>query len=243
VVDGITKACEELDIPITGGNVSFYNETLGEGVYPTPVLGIVGLLEDVHQTMFPHFREPGRAVVLLRASEAGDLTDVESEFGSSEYAKDVLGAGWGFPPALELKREAALQKAIVEMIQAGLVESAHDCSEGGIAVSLAESAFEKGIGLRAGIPSAGLPPEFVLFGEDASRIVISCDQSRLPEIKELAVKYGLSSQLIGETLDGVFEIRLDGQVVVSATVSQLRQVYEDALERTLKTDPDLVAAD
>jgi len=123
------------------------------------------------------------------------------------------------------------------------VESAHDCSEGGIAVTLAESAFQQGIGLRAELPSAGLPPEFVLFGEDASRIVISCDQSRLPEIKELAVKYGLSSQLIGETLDGVFEIRLDGQVVVSATVSQLRQVYEDALEKTLKTDPELVAAD
>jgi len=243
VVDGITRACEELDIPITGGNVSFYNETLGEGVYPTPVLGIVGILEDVRQTAFPHFREAGRAVVLLRASEAGDLTDAESEFGSSEYAKEVLGAVWGFPPALELKREAALQKAMVEMIRSGLVESAHDCSEGGIAVTLAESAFQQGIGLRAELPSAGLPPEFVLFGEDASRIVISCDQSRLAEIKELAVKYGLSSQLIGETLDGVFEIRLDGQVVVSATVSQLRQVYEDALERTLKTDPDLVAAD
>jgi phosphoribosylformylglycinamidine synthase len=141
VVDGITKACEELDIPITGGNVSFYNETLGEGIYPTPVLGVVGILDDVHKAVFPHFREPGRAVVLLRASESGDLTDAESEFGSSEYATEVLRALWGFPPALELKREAALQKAIVEMIQAGLVDSAHDCSEGGIAVTLAESAF------------------------------------------------------------------------------------------------------
>ena len=73
VIDGITKACEELDVPITGGNVSFYNETLGEGIYPTPVIGIVGILEDVHKAVFPHFREPGRAVVLLRASEPGDL--------------------------------------------------------------------------------------------------------------------------------------------------------------------------
>jgi len=243
VVDGITKACEELEVPITGGNVSFYNETLGEGIYPTPVLGIVGLIEDVHQAVFPHFREPGRLVVLLRASEAGDLTDAESEFGSSEYAKDVLGAVWGFPPALELKREAALQKAIVEMIQAGLVESAHDCSEGGIAVALAESTFRKGIGLKADLSSAGLPPEFVLFGEDASRIVISCDQSRLPEIKELAVKYGLSSQVIGETAAGIFEIKLDGMLVVSAAVGELCQAYEDALEKTLRTDPELVAAD
>jgi phosphoribosylformylglycinamidine synthase len=243
VIDGITKACEELEIPITGGNVSFYNETLGEGIYPTPVLGIVGLLEDVHRTMFPHFREPGRAVVLLRASEAGDLTDVESEFGSSEYAKEVLGAVWGFPPALELKREAALQKAIVEMIQASLVESAHDCSEGGIAVTLAESAFEKGIGLKADLSSAGLPPEFVLFGEDASRIIISCDRSHLQGVEELAVKYGLSSQVIGGTAIGTFEIKLDGMVIVSASASELRRGYENALEKTLRTDPELVAAD
>ena len=193
--------------------------------------------------MFPHFREPGRAVVLLRASEAGDLTDVESEFGSSEYAKEVLGAVWGFPPALELKREAALQKAIVEMIQASLVESAHDCSEGGIAVTLAESAFEKGIGLKADLSSAGLPPEFVLFGEDASRIIISCDRSHLQGVEELAVKYGLSSQVIGGTAIGTFEIKLDGMVIVSASASELRRGYENALEKTLRTDPELVAAD
>ena len=100
VIDGITKACEELDVPITGGNVSFYNETLGEGIYPTPVIGIVGILEDVHKAVFPHFREPGRFVVLLRASEPGDLTDAEIEFGSSEYAKEILGAVWRFPPRL-----------------------------------------------------------------------------------------------------------------------------------------------
>src|SRR6202451_4010943 len=176
VIDGITKACEELDVPITGGNVSFYNETLGEGIYPTPVIGIVGILEDVRKAVFPSFREPGRAVALLRASEAGDLVDAESEFGSSEYAKEILGALWGFPPALELEREAALQKGLVEMIRAGLVDSAHDCSEGGIAVTLVESAFAKGVGVKVDLSTRELPAEFVLFGEDASRVVISCDQ-------------------------------------------------------------------
>ena len=112
VIDGITKACEELEVPITGGNVSFYNETLGEGIYPTPVMGIVGVLEDVHKAAKMHFREAGRTIVLLRGTEPGDITDAESEFGSSEYAKEILGALWGFPPALELEREAALQKAI-----------------------------------------------------------------------------------------------------------------------------------
>jgi phosphoribosylformylglycinamidine synthase len=242
VIDGITKSCEELDVPITGGNVSFYNETLGEGIYPTPVIGIVGILEDVHKAVFPAFREPGRAVVLLRASEPGDLTDAESEFGSSEYAKEVLGAVWGFPPALELGREAALQKASIEMIGAGLIDSAHDCSEGGIAVTLAESAFPKGVGVRANLVSLGLPPEFVLFGEDASRIVISCDRNHLGRIQQIAGKYRLSAEEIGETVSEQVEIRLDEQVVVSATVTELRDSYEGALEAALRADPEAVVA-
>jgi phosphoribosylformylglycinamidine synthase II len=240
VIDGITRACEELDVPITGGNVSFYNETLGEGIYPTPVIGIVGILEDIHKAVFPHFRERGRAVVLLRASEPGDLTDAESEFGSSEYAKEILGSMWGFPPALELEREAALQKGLVEMIGAGLVDSAHDCSEGGIAVTLAESAFGKSIGLRVNLPSMGLPPEFVLFGEDASRVVISCDRSRLSGIQQVAAKYRLSADEIGETVSNQVEIQLDGRVVVSASVSELRGSFEGALQAALRADPELV---
>ena len=241
VIDGITKACEELDVPITGGNVSFYNETLGEGIYPTPVIGIVGILEDMHKAVFPHFREPGRAVVLLRASEPGDLTDAECEFGSSEYAKEILGAVWGFPPALELAREAALQKALVEMIGSGLVESAHDCSEGGFAVTLAESAFANGIGARVSLASQDLPPEFVLFGEDASRVVISCDQSKLSRIKQAAAKYGLSVEEIGETISDQLEIKLDGRVIVSARVSELRSSFEGALESALRPEPEVVA--
>src|SRR5579863_10403570 len=241
VIDGITKACEELDVPITGGNVSFYNETLGEGIYPTPVIGIVGILEDVHKAVFPHFREPGRVIVLLRASEPGDLTDAESEFGSSEYAKEILGSMWGFPPALELGREVALQKALIEMIGAGLVDSAHDCSEGGIAATLAESAFAKGIGLRVNLPSMGLPPEFVLFGEDASRVVISCDRSKLSGIQQISDKYHLSADEIGETVSDQAEIKLDGRVIVSAAVNELLDSFEGALATALRADPGALA--
>jgi phosphoribosylformylglycinamidine synthase subunit PurL len=235
-IDGITKACEELDVPITGGNVSFYNETLGEGIYPTPVIGIVGILDDVHKAVFPAFRQPGRVVVLLRASEPGDLTDAQSEFGSSEYAKEILGALWGFPPALELAREAALQRALVEMIGAGLVESAHDCSEGGIAVTLAESAFAHGVGVRVNLISQDLPPEFVLFGEDASRVVISCDRSRLAGIQQVASKHNLSAEEIGETVPERLEIKLDRRVVISAAVVELREGFEGALESALRTE-------
>ena len=242
VIDGITKTCEELDVPITGGNVSFYNETLGEGIYPTPVIGIVGIHADVHKAVFPHFREAGRAVVLLRASEPGDLVDAECEFGSSEYAKEILGAVWGFPPALELEREAALQKAIVEMIDAGLVDSAHDCSEGGLAVTLAESTFGKGIGVSVNLKAQGLPPEFVLFGEDASRIVISCDRGNLARIQQVAAKHRVSADEIGETVPEQLEIRLDGEVAVSAPTSGLRDSYEGALEAALRTENEVTAA-
>jgi phosphoribosylformylglycinamidine synthase subunit PurL len=204
------------------------------------VMAIVGTLDDVHKAVFPHFRNEGRAIVLLRASEPGDAVDAEVEFGSSEYAKEILGSLWGFPPALELEREAALQKAIIEMITAGLVESAHDCSEGGIAVTLAESGFAKGIGISVDLASQGLPAECALFGEDASRIVIACDQKHLAAIQQIAVKYKLSSEKIGETIPEKVEIKLDGRVVVSAKVSDLRTGFESALENALKADPELV---
>jgi phosphoribosylformylglycinamidine synthase II len=242
-IDGITKACEELEIPITGGNVSFYNETLGEGIYPTPVLGVVGILDDVRKTAKMHFAAAGRTIVLLRAGEAADITDVESEFGSSEYAKEILGALWGYPPELDLEKEAALQKAVIELIQQGLVDSVHDCADGGLAVALAEKAFAKGVGARVNLVSSRLPAEFVLFGEDASRVVLSCDLGNVARIQQIAGKHGISAELLGETIPEQLEISLDGRVVVSARVAELNQAYESALESTLRTDPELVAAD
>jgi phosphoribosylformylglycinamidine synthase subunit PurL len=237
VIDGMTKACEELDTPITGGNVSFYNETLGEGIYPTPVVGVVGILEDVHKTAKMRFAQPGRKIVLLRANEAGDAVDAESEFGSSEYAKEVLGAIWGYPPQLDLEKEATLQRALVAMIRAGLVESAHDCSDGGVAVALAEAALPAGVGCKVHIAEQALPPEFLLFGEDASRIVLSCDPIHLPSIQQTAVEYGLLADVLGETGSDRVEITMDGQSMISASIAELREAYEGALERALQTEP------
>ncbi|MBZ5656692.1 MAG: phosphoribosylformylglycinamidine synthase subunit PurL [Acidobacteriia bacterium] len=237
VIDGMTKACEELDTPITGGNVSFYNETLGEGIYPTPVIGVVGILEDVHKTAKMHFAKAGQKIVLLRGNEAGDAVDVESEFGSSEYAKEVLGAIWGYPPQLDLEKEATLQRALVAMIRAGLVESAHDCSDGGLAVALAESALPAGVGCKVHIAEQFLPPEFLLFGEDASRIVLSCDPNQLARIQQTAVEYGLLADVIGETVSDRVEIAMNGQPTISASIAELREAYEGALERALQSEP------
>ncbi|MGA2744349.1 MAG: phosphoribosylformylglycinamidine synthase subunit PurL [Candidatus Sulfotelmatobacter sp.] len=242
-IDGITKACEELEIPITGGNVSLYNETLGEGIYPTPVLGVVGILEDVHKAAKMHFAAPGRTIVLLHAGEPGDITDAESEFGSSEYAKEILGALWGYPPQLDLEKEAGLQKAVIELVQLGLVDSTHDCADGGVAVALAEKALPKSVGARVNLASGSLFAEFALFGEDASRILISCDPGNLGRIKEVAEKHGATADVIGETIPDRLEISLDGKVIISAAVSELSAAYEGALELALRTDSELVAAD
>ena len=242
-IDGITKACEELEIPITGGNVSFYNETLGEGIYPTPVLGVVGILDDVRRSAKMNFASAGHTIVLLRAGERADITDVENEFGSSEYAKEILGELWGYPPELDLEKEAALQKMVIELVQQRLLESVHDCSDGGLAVALAEKTFAKGVGARVNLASDGLPGEFVLFGEDASRIVLSCDPGQLARIQDVARKYGITAEVLGETTPERLEVLLDGHLIVSATVSELEQTYEWALESALRSDPELVAAE
>jgi phosphoribosylformylglycinamidine synthase len=242
-IDGITKACEELDTPITGGNVSFYNETLGEGIYPTPVIGVVGILEDVHKAAKMHFAKPGRKVVMLRATRPGDAVDAELEFGSSEYAKEILGAVWGYPPDLDLEKEATLQRALVAIIQSGLVESVHDCADGGLSVALVEAALPAGVGVSAKLPKQKFALEFALFAEDASRVVLSCDPMHLARIQQVAEEYGVFADVLGETGSDRVEITIDGQPVISASIPELRNAYEGALEKALRTEPSAVAAD
>jgi len=172
----------------------------------------------------------------LRGTEPGDATDAEAEFGSSEYAQEILGMVWGFPPALELEKEAALQECIVKLVGEGLIESAHDCSDGGLAVALAESAFADGVGARIELASVGLAAEFLLFGEDASRILISCARERVGRIQELAVECGVAADAVGETVPEKIEIAVDGRAVVAATVSELKDAWAGAFERALQVE-------
>jgi phosphoribosylformylglycinamidine synthase len=190
-----------------------------------------------------NFAQSGRTIVLLRANEVGDAVDAESEFGSSEYAKEILGAVWGYPPELDLEKEATLQRALVALIQAGLAESVHDCADGGLAVSLAECALPKGVGLSVNLKSHDLPAEFVLFGEDASRVVLSCDPANLARIQQVVRDYGLFVDLLGETGGDRVEIVLDGKRVISVTVAELRESYEGALEKALRAESGAMAAD
>jgi phosphoribosylformylglycinamidine synthase len=242
VVDGLTEACTALETPITGGNVSLYNETLGEGIYPTPVIGIVGTLENVEDAMTFHFRQPERDVFLLSGS-AG-FANAEAEFGSSEYAKEVFGQIWGVPPSLDLKQEAALQKCLRELILGHAIESAHDCSEGGLAVALAEASFVKSkpgatapyVGVEVDLNSNGVFTESVLFGENASRVVISCDPKKAEIIQQIAVRWGVRAERIGRTIPEKLVISIDGRQAVSAKVSDLRQVWDTALVKALRVD-------
>jgi len=236
VVDGLAKACEALETPITGGNVSLYNETLGEGIYPTPVVGVVGILENMQDSMTFYFRQTGREILLLSGTDTGDATDAETELGSSEYAKTVLGQVWGFPPALDLRQEAALQQCLRDLIREHQIESAHDCSEGGLAVALAEAGFVVGIGAEIGLNSKGLFSEAVLFGEDASRVVITCDSQKVQNIKQVAVKWGVRVEQVGRTVPENLKISVDGHQVVSAPVSELRQEWDTALRRALHAE-------
>jgi phosphoribosylformylglycinamidine synthase len=145
---------------------------------------------------------------------------------------------WGFPPALELEKEAALQKCLGELGKEGLLESAHDCSEGGLAVALAESGFSKLVGFRAELDCGGLPWECLLFGEDASRVVVSCDPAQANRIQQVAQKYGVPADLIGVTIRDNFEILVDGKQVVSAPVKELRESWAGSLERALHAETE-----
>jgi len=236
VIDGLTEACTKLDTPITGGNVSFYNETLGEGIYPTPVIGIVGVLEDIHKAVQPNYRSAGKTLVLISGAPKQSLAEQQTSFGSSEYAKELLDAVWGKPPALDIDKEAALHKALAELADQGLLDSAKDISEGGIATTVAESGFARNIGASVDLTSNGSPAELVLFGETASEVVISCTESNLEAIKQVAVKYGLSAQPIGKTVSDKLEIRVDGKPVISAIVVSLRNAWEQALKQALHAE-------
>ncbi len=148
VIDGITKACEELDTPITGGNVSFYNETLGEGIYPTPVIGVVGILEDVHKAAKMHFAQAGRTIVLLRANEPGDAVDAEVRIWLLRVRERDSRRGVGISAGTGYREGSHAATRSDGHIQAGLVESAHDCADGGLAVALVECSLPAGVGAK-----------------------------------------------------------------------------------------------
>ncbi|MGA2484235.1 MAG: phosphoribosylformylglycinamidine synthase subunit PurL [Candidatus Acidiferrales bacterium] len=236
-IDGMAEACTALGTPITGGNVSFYNETLGKSIYPTPVIGILGLIEDAEQTLKMAFGKEGDEIVLLDGAEAGPggASATATEFSSSEYAKVIAGVVAGAPPGIDLAAEKRLQDCLVALAAAGAVRSAHDVSDGGLAVTLAECCFVSG-GLSAAVQLHGDgPAESILFGERGARAVVSTPNASLARTLECARQYKVGARAIGRvTTDGSFRIELNGSTVIRDRVAALRDCWEHSLERALK---------
>jgi phosphoribosylformylglycinamidine synthase len=230
-VRGIGDACRALSVPITGGNVSLYNETEGRAIYPTPVLGVVGLLEDASRTTTRSFKREGASIVLLG--------DNRGELGGTEYLATMHRLVAGQPPAIDLKREAALQSVIVKLIRDGVVESAHDCSEGGLAIAIAECCFDTGgIGAVVRIVNAGLQGPFsvnaTLFGESPSRIVVSAPRPRVDAILAAATAAGITAVEIGSTGGDRIQFHVDGRKEIDVTVSAAEQAWATAIEKKMQ---------
>jgi phosphoribosylformylglycinamidine synthase len=223
-IEALGEACRHFETPITGGNVSLYNETLGEAIWPTPVIGIVGLMKTAQPVTIP-FKNEARTVMLL-----GGLGEPDPvRFGGTQYAKAVLGKMWGLPPALDLDYEKRVQSAIREIVTTGFAESAHDLSDGGLAVALAECSFN-GIGAAIDLSTA-LAPELALFHEGPSRILVST--SRPAEIEKIAEKFGVASMRIGVTMKERLRISNDSMTWIDCSVSQIRDVWSGSLENQL----------
>jgi phosphoribosylformylglycinamidine synthase len=219
-IRGMRDACLAFGTPVTGGNVSFYNESGDSAIDPTPVIGMLGLLEDQRLRVPSAFPGGGLAVYLLG--------DTLAELGGSEFGETVLGLVSGTPPALDLDAERALHRLLGVAAREALVRSAHDCSDGGLAVTLAECAIGAGHGLAVTVPG-DLPPHVVLFSESASRAVVSVAPADEDRFEALALEHGVPCTRLGET--GGPRVMIEG--LPEFTVEELADAWEGAIPRLL----------
>ena len=269
-IDGLAEACTALGTPITGGNVSFYNETLGKSIYPTPVIGVLGILDDASRVLKIAFREEGDLIVLLDGSRNPVISSagrnlsssaaLAQEFSSSEYSKNIVAIVAGEPPAIDLAAEKRLQDCLVALAAEGSLQSAHDISDGGLAVTLAESCFAhmadqpnachpesprllRGegsafscLGAIANLADASIPSEFALFNERGARSVVSVTPSKLAAVLDTARQYKVAAHQIGQVTRGdAFRIEYKGRAMIDSSFETLRDAWAHSLERALTT--------
>jgi phosphoribosylformylglycinamidine synthase len=260
VIDGLAEACNALGTPITGGNVSFYNETLGHSIYPTPVIGVLGILDDVSHVLKIAFRNDGDLIVLLDGStyavaqgesaSPAAFPPSSREFSSSEYSKTIAAIVSGEPPAIDLAAEKRLIDCLVALASEGAVQSAHDISDGGLAVAFAESCFASVVagpqtGSFSSLPGSahlganvlladGAPSEFSLFNELGARAIVSVSPTKLAAVLAIARQYNVAAQEIGQvTRNDAFRIEHKGRAVIESSVEALRDAWANSLERAL----------
>jgi phosphoribosylformylglycinamidine synthase len=236
VIDGMKEACEAFETPVVSGNVSFYNETEGRGILPTPVIGMVGLIEDARKIVTHGFKTEGDLIALL--GENGD------DLAASEYAQTILGrstddliAG-GEVPHVDLDLEKRVQQTCLDLADKLLLRSAHDPSDGGLATAIAESCFSSlnraAVGAEIELENEDLPVEAVLFGETPSRIVISFSPEKLSEIESIAAENDCPFAVIGKVSGEDFTIKINGKETVSASISELEQAWKTSLKNQLE---------
>jgi phosphoribosylformylglycinamidine synthase len=241
VVDGMAEACRVLNTPVVSGNVSFYNETEGRGVLPTPVIGMIGVVEDVRRVVQPGFKQAGDVIALL-GTTADDLS-------LSEYAAVVGGLSTeelianGALPKIDLHAERIVQSACLQAAEAGLLASAHDCSDGGLAVALAESCFSslnsRAIGAEITLPGSlpeALPTASLLFGESPSRIIISFPASSQGAIEHIVEHEKCPFMLIGRVGGTSLRIKVGEEEAICAEVSALEKVWRSSLSKKLEAE-------
>jgi phosphoribosylformylglycinamidine synthase len=209
-------------VPITGGNVSLYNETDGKAIYPTPIIGIVGLLEDASCVLTRVFTRAGDVVVLLG--------DDRGELGGSEYLATVHGIVAGDAPVIDMSGEAALQTLVIDAAGAGLIRSAHDCSDGGLAVTLAECCFDAD-GLGCDVALAGTDPTVALFSESASRIVVSVAPGDEAALLSRAAHAGVPARRIGTTGGDRIRIAVGGALAIDTSVAEAERIWSTSIEK------------
>ncbi|HTF22782.1 MAG TPA: phosphoribosylformylglycinamidine synthase subunit PurL [Candidatus Limnocylindria bacterium] len=247
-IDGLAEACTALGTPITGGNVSFYNETLGKSIYPTPVIGVLGILDDASQVLKIAFRDEGDVILLLdgssSAQHAAPHLGTQREFSSSEYSKTIAGITAGEPPAIDLVAEKRLIDCLLALAAEGALQSAHDISDGGLAVTLAESWFASSsvVGAQHVAPHLGAhvkleaesPAEAAAFNERGARAVVSVTPSKLAAVLDTARQYKVAAREIGQVTRGdAFRIQHKEREVIHSSVETLRGAWAHSLERTL----------
>lgn len=221
-IDGIAQACRIFEIPVTGGNVSFYNDTEGVSIFPTPVLGVVGMVDDVAKAVSPGFKEDKDTVVLLGENR--------EELGASEYLKCLFALEKGTPPQIDLEEEKRVHEVCIAAASQGILQSAHDVSEGGLAVCLAESSFlsEEKIGLNVDLQDE-MRTDMLLFGETQSRIVVTVKSHDFQRLIELARKKNVKATPIGSTGGKRIVISHNNQRIVNLTVEEAYRAWKDII--------------
>ena len=224
-VQGIGDACLYFDIPVVSGNVSLYNETKGEAIFPTPTVAVVGLIEDLTKVMTQGFKKSGHCIGLIGFTM--------EELGGSEYLKVLFDKNEGKPPVLDRKHEKQVQEFCRELIQKGLIQSAHDCSEGGLAIAVAESCFsssEEIIGATLKLEST-IRGDALLFGESHSRIVISFPEDLTDQIEDIALSYPVDFSLIGKTGGSQFTASINGKEYIKQDIGTVKEIWKTSLGR------------